>query len=194
MEIGRSVIGAYLDIAGAKLVAEWPIPLWVWLTLALIGLIIGPFFAYHRLHQEYVGLRSQLDDKEWRNQVLRQLADLREKGVRLRNEGCSVVPTNQEDAWWQKVEMWREDVAKEMGLIHPADPVNWVTLGNVEMLRFDGISYSRFEMRRKLSMLTQWFTRLEDYINERTKLTLEKKSPYRQRTKPAVTKGADFGR
>jgi hypothetical protein len=49
--------GAYLDITNAA-----PIPMWVWITLGLVGLMVAPFIAFHKLRCKRDEIRTELDD------------------------------------------------------------------------------------------------------------------------------------
>ena len=104
-----------------------------------------------------------------KQEALSQLSMERRVGVGLRNTGMDITPLDKEEDWWQRVQQWCETVCSRMDEIHPADRNNWYTLGDVHMRSFNGIGINRPGMQRKLSMLTQWCERLEDYINERTR-------------------------
>ena len=52
VNIAFGVIGGYLNVTGQGPVSDWPVPLWGWLTIALVGLIVGPFFAFHKKHKQ----------------------------------------------------------------------------------------------------------------------------------------------
>lgn len=47
--------GAYLDITNAA-----PIPMWVWITLGLAGLMVAPFIAFHKLRLKRDEIRTEL--------------------------------------------------------------------------------------------------------------------------------------
>lgn len=49
-------VGAYLDISNAV-----PIPMWVWISLFLVGLIVAPFISFHRLRFERDKIKIQLE-------------------------------------------------------------------------------------------------------------------------------------
>jgi hypothetical protein len=53
-----NITGAYLDIFGGNPVSKWPIPQWGWWTLALIGSLICPFFAFHKVRKQRDLLRT----------------------------------------------------------------------------------------------------------------------------------------
>jgi hypothetical protein len=47
-----AVIGAYQAIVGGEPVLDWPIPLWGWLLIALIGLLVGQFLPFHKIRMQ----------------------------------------------------------------------------------------------------------------------------------------------
>ena len=146
--------------------AEWACIGWV--VFSVFSLIIAPFIIFHRIRVQRDELKEALATKTQHQLALVELAQLRTEGVRLRNEGWYHTPKEKDDEWWQDVERWLQTVGNIMACIHPADSDNWRTLGNV-LMRGWGIGINRPEMDRRLSMLTQWFERLEVYINERTR-------------------------
>jgi hypothetical protein len=56
IDIIGSAIGGYLDISNT---AE--IPMWIWLTLLLIGLIVAPFLSFYKVRQRRDVLQKKLD-------------------------------------------------------------------------------------------------------------------------------------
>jgi len=47
--------GAYLDISGT-----WGLPRWVWVTMVGVGVLIGPFIAFHKVRQERDEARNKV--------------------------------------------------------------------------------------------------------------------------------------
>jgi hypothetical protein len=57
LEVLGSAVGAYLDISNTL-----SIPIWLWLTFLLLGLIIAPFLAFHKIRKERDVLQEKLDN------------------------------------------------------------------------------------------------------------------------------------
>lgn len=163
VRVGRVILGALFS-ASLLAVAVWGIypdkPLYVY---ALIAFVI--FFGWGWGRAEI-----QIHNIKRIEKYLNQLAELRAEGVKLRNKGFEVISIEEEDDWWTKVVQWKSQVVESMNRINTADGKNWATLGTVKMQTFDGIGSNRYETQRMLSMVTQWFEKLESYVNERTKL------------------------
>ena len=165
LRVGGTILSAF---SGASLLAvdAWGIypdkSLSVYAFIAFVVFVIFVGWGWGRAEK-------QLHDIKRIEKYLKQLADLREEGVNLRNRGWERISIGEENVWWGKVEQWKFKVIESMNRIHPADGKIWATLGNVEMRTFSGIGSNRAEMQLRLSMVTQWFGRLESYINERTK-------------------------
>ena len=54
-DVIAGIAGAFLDISGI-----WRFPTWIWLILLIIGFIIVPFLAFHKLKLERDELRAKL--------------------------------------------------------------------------------------------------------------------------------------
>lgn len=59
------------------------IPLWVWIAVALLGIPIAQFLAYHRIALDRDLLKRKLGDREQSQAILRQINDYIEKGNSL---------------------------------------------------------------------------------------------------------------
>lgn len=60
IDVIGSIVGGYLDISG-----NVNIPIWVWLSLLLLGLLIAPFIAFHRLRIQRDNINKELKNQEW---------------------------------------------------------------------------------------------------------------------------------
>jgi len=97
-------VGAYLDISNAA-----PIPTWVWLTLLLIGLIVAPFVAFHKLRLQRDELKSQLDDKSRRQSIKDALSEFMNEGLQLRRQCADEnkpPPNDEANDWATRVEAY----------------------------------------------------------------------------------------
>jgi hypothetical protein len=79
--------GTYLDIFGGNPVADWPIPLWGWITLALVGLLVGPFVAFHHMRERYDKLLEQTELKRRLAECKRAMLQQADKGLQLQQQG-----------------------------------------------------------------------------------------------------------
>jgi hypothetical protein len=82
-----AAIGTYLDILGGNPVADWPIPLWGWITLALVGLLVGPFIAFHRMRERFDKLLEQTEPKRRLAECKRAMLQQADKGLQLQQQG-----------------------------------------------------------------------------------------------------------
>ncbi|KKM64076.1 hypothetical protein LCGC14_1505020 [marine sediment metagenome] len=51
--------GGFLNVAEATPISEWVMPAWGWFTLAMLGLAIAPFLAFHRMRVAHDELLAQ---------------------------------------------------------------------------------------------------------------------------------------
>ena len=72
VDIIGSSIGGYLDVSGNA-----NIPTWLWLGFLLLGLLIAPFIAFHKLRVQRDNIQSELKNHEWEYRRKR-LIELRE--------------------------------------------------------------------------------------------------------------------
>ncbi|MBA7658536.1 hypothetical protein ES703_66492 [subsurface metagenome] len=67
MGVAAAVIGSILDICTGLTV-----PVWIWMTIALLGLIIAMFLAFHQVRLSRDRLEEQLDDKRSDTPILKK--------------------------------------------------------------------------------------------------------------------------
>ena len=94
-----------------NLLPQVGVPVWVWVGLAILGVFIAQFLAYHRIRHRLV---NQVIMPKQIEEVLTQLAKLRAVGIALRNNGLLLKGEDEVDKWVKQVQGWKETVAKEI--------------------------------------------------------------------------------
>ena len=94
-----------------NLLPQVGVPVWVWVGLAILGVFIAQFLAYHRIRHRLI---NQVITPNQIEEVLTQLARLRAVGVALRNNGLSLKEKDEVDKWVKQAQGWKEAVAKEI--------------------------------------------------------------------------------
>lgn len=56
IDILSGVAGAYLDVSGT-----WGFPTWLWILFLIIGLLLAPFLAFHKVRLKSEEIRIELD-------------------------------------------------------------------------------------------------------------------------------------
>jgi len=97
-------VGGYLDIFNAP-----PIPKSVWLTLALVVLMVAPFLAFHKVRLQRDKLRNQLDDKSRKQAIKDTLGRFLDEGRQLQRQCANEnepPPSEEADDWAARVEAY----------------------------------------------------------------------------------------
>lgn len=72
VDIISSAVGGYLDVSGTV-----NVPAWLWFGLLIIGLIVAPFIAFHKIRIQRDNISKDFKDQEWEYRRKR-LIELRE--------------------------------------------------------------------------------------------------------------------
>lgn len=107
------LVTGILDVLGVASISPW-----LWGLALIIGLFLGPSYAYWETWKQAEGLRVRLQYRVWMMQVLSELASRRAVGVALRNQGLSHMQARQLTAWQSEVDTWHAELqaqAAELG-------------------------------------------------------------------------------
>ena len=106
-------------------------PAWLWMTTLVIGLVLAPFYAFHKMKQERDNLNRELHNRRKVIAILNDLSKMRASGVSLRNAGMTPLTRQHLDEWLKSVDKWHLDLQSkatklasfERGLL---ETLNWV--------------------------------------------------------------------
>jgi hypothetical protein len=120
------LVNGYLNIMGKP-----SLPPEVTFATLIVGFILAPSYAFHKLKQDGDGLRKDLHNRRTVIRILNELAELRGSGVAYRNRGITPVQGQALQGWRQEVDNWHanlrtkaEKVAEfERGLLAT---LNWI--------------------------------------------------------------------
>lgn len=128
-------------------------PLYVWIILLLVVLLVVVFEASYGIVKRY----------ETRPELV-ELSDLREEGVSLWHEGKRCMTQDSIDKWWNRHLEWRERCAQVVESVDPSLVGNIRTLGTEQGVVYQGgISQ---EHNNKIRLQSAWNVRLEKTIAE----------------------------
>ncbi|MFV2044947.1 MAG: hypothetical protein ACC700_17140 [Anaerolineales bacterium] len=86
-----------------------------WIAALIIGLIIGPFQAFHRMKQLRDGLKERVEYRDWMEDVLDGLGELYEEGAALRIEGANPKQGQVLIDWIAEAQDWKDRVYAKAG-------------------------------------------------------------------------------
>ncbi len=107
------VIAASLTIAGITDISPA-----FWISALLIGLVIGPFQAFHKMKQLRDVLKKRIDYRDWLEGILDDLSEMYEEGAALRIEGAKSKRGQAVTDWIDEAQGWKDRVyakASELG-------------------------------------------------------------------------------
>jgi len=140
------------------------------LVTAAIMVVLHLFFAPYRMAQEDTAkiarLEKALDDKEAKQNALRQLWGLRRNGVILRNEEVMQTETDRESEWYMEYDAWRSAVLVQAGIIS-VNLENWLeTLNEVgdPPSRPDGYASKRHALG--VRVMSEMLRRMECFLEK----------------------------
>lgn len=156
------VMGGFFATIGAS-VSIWrgiDIPVWVWIGLAVFGLFIAQFFAFHKLRVERDNLKQPLNDKAKRRAMRETLAEFLKEGEQIKRQ-CR---NEKEKAPKKEALDWAEKVAKylteNLGSDYEATfynsdglPVGFTVLSSPEHQNIE--AYMKFRIARLQQFLTE---------------------------------------
>lgn len=86
-----------------------------WIAALIIGLIIGPFQAFHRMKQLRDGLKDRVENHDWLEGILDELGELYEEGAALRITGAQPKTGQPLTDWIDDSNDWKERVYSKAG-------------------------------------------------------------------------------
>lgn len=90
------------------------IPSWVWVIIAILGIFVAQFLAYHQI-------ASRLIPAEQIEKTLKRLGELRVSGVNMRNKGMKLKTKGEVANWINEVNTWHDKVISEIEKISLAE-------------------------------------------------------------------------
>ena len=146
-------------------VVQWGVitTITAWLIIFLTRLLfVAPFQTFRETDAQRQKLKRKLDDRELRQRTLNQIWDLREEGVRIRNEFPVNFPV-----WHRRCEEWRESVLDATGVLSVNLRRHLQTLNETHGYPTDiqivgGVHDG--EHKLDLSVISEMLRRLEKYL------------------------------
>lgn len=97
--------------------------------------------------------------------IINTLVDLRKKGVKLRNQGETLMHHDRVEPWWKEHLEWREKTENTIGLLDKNIAAKWAVLDTFTPKRPFSKAISP-DHRKKLQMFDAWLERLDEVITE----------------------------
>lgn len=104
------VVAASLTIAGITDISPA-----FWIGALLIGLVIGPFQAFHKMKQMRDVLKNRVDYRGWLEAILDDLSQMYEDGAALRIEGAKSKKGQAVTDWIGEAQDWKDKVYSKAG-------------------------------------------------------------------------------
>ncbi len=133
MGFAGAAIGAILSVRQGL-----GIPIWVWIVIALVGLFIAQFLAFHKV-------ASRLIPAEQTEESLKKLGELRIEGVKMRNKGMKLKTNEEVDKWINKIGGWQRKVISEIEKISPAEAQIFKSIDLIKAKRFKNAVNARHQ-------------------------------------------------
>jgi hypothetical protein len=118
------LVALSLTIAGVE-----KLPVSIWVSLLVLGLVLAPAVAFHFLRIERDTFNALWDDKDTIISALALIEGLRAKGAPLLKRGMNLDSAEAVPPWIKKVNDWTKRTIKTVRLLHPAEAGNVETLG-----------------------------------------------------------------
>lgn len=144
------------------------IPLWVWVALAVLGLFIAQFLAFHKI-------RERLTPVEQIEKILTCLAEFREIGVQLRNDGEQVFSKGKLNDWLLRVKSWHNEVLSEVTKLSTAEASLFDTEDRVDTQRYRNTPFSG-EQRLYLAILNKDIEKILELVQRLAPQNLAQRS------------------
>ena len=115
-----------------NLLPQMKISVWVWFGIAILGVFVAQFLAFHKKKGDFDKLSSYIVRAEHIENILTCLGNLRSEGVALRNDGTSLTSKEEVDEWIKTVDSWSEKVLSEIQKLSPSEAsifrtLDWIT-------------------------------------------------------------------
>jgi hypothetical protein len=140
-------------------------------TTGAVAIVFVMFYFWHFLaapgkmdaeaQSTITGLKSRLDDREKHEQTRKALWELRERGVKIRNDGLT---TRTLDSWTEKFDEWHAKVLEQaailsMDLRHSLDPIDKISPGCNESVAVNNMVH-----QKNVSVMSEMLVRLYSYL------------------------------
>jgi hypothetical protein len=138
---------------------------------AAIAIVFVIFYSWHFLaapakmdaeaHGTIADLTLRLDDREKHERTRKALWQLREQGVKIRNDGLT---TTTLDSWTKKFEEWHAKVLEQAAILsvdlrHSLDPIDKISPGCNELVAVNNPVH-----QKNVSVMSEMLLRLYNYL------------------------------
>jgi len=135
-----------------------------WIGALLLGFVLAPLYAFHKLRRERDHVLTLLDNRARFEELLRQLSSMRSFGVHLRNAGELPLSDIQGSNWLAEESDWESSIIANVARISPFEAEWLTTLDRISVWRYTHIKEPL--QIQKLWNLNETLSRLSRLIEQ----------------------------
>jgi hypothetical protein len=143
---------------------DWRIPLWALGTITVFRIVAAPYWILEADTAKISELSKALNDKEAKDEALKQLWALRRNGVVLRNQ--QLHDDDEFSSWNKEYKDWRRAVLFHAGVISANLEHRLETLNEVGEPPDIGSPYRGSAHKQAVSVMSEMLRRMERFLEE----------------------------